>query len=209
MEGERLLPIFAPTDKQRAIMKLNNTTFWSFVLLVAVASLYRIMPHGTYGFPPQLAMAVFAGAIIKDKRFSFLMPLSSMFLSDLLFQGLYALGYSNTPGFYEGQWVNYLLIGSLTVFGFWAKNLKPGNILAASLAAPSFYFIASNLVVWAGGGGLGRSKDAAGLVQCYVDALPFYYASLAATVVFSAVLFGVYRLFIAQKTAKTEQMHIA
>jgi hypothetical protein len=130
-------------------MKSNNTVFWSFALLVAIASLYRVLPHGTYGFPPQLAMAVFAGAIIKNKKFSFLMPLGSMFLSDLLFQGLYALGYSNTPGFYEGQWVNYLLIGSLTVFGFWAKNLKPGNILAASLAAPTFYFLASNLAVWA------------------------------------------------------------
>lgn len=209
MRRERLLPIFALSVKQEAIMKLNNTTFWSLVLFVAIASLYRIMPHGTYGFPPQLAMAVFAGAIIKNKKLSFLMPLSSMFLSDLLFQGLYALGYSNTTGFYEGQWMNYLLIGSLTVFGFWAKNLKPGNILAASLAAPTFYFIASNLAVWAGSGGLGRSKDFAGLLQCYVDALPFYYASLAATIVFSAVFFGVYRLFMAQKTAKAKQMHIA
>ena len=202
------MPIFALSVKQEAIMKLNNTTIWSFVLLVAIASLYRVLPHGTYGFPPQLAMAVFAGAIIKNRKFSFLMPLGSMFLSDLLFQGLYALGYSNTPGFYEGQWINYLLITSLTVFGFWAKNLKPGNILAASLAAPSFYFIASNLAVWAGSGGLGRSKDFAGLMQCYADALPFYYASLAATIVFSAVLFGIYKLFIAQ-TGKVKQLHIA
>jgi hypothetical protein len=152
--------------------------------------------------------AIFAGAIIKNKKLSFLMPLGSMFLSDLLFQGLYALGYSNTPGFYEGQWVNYLLIGSLTVFGFWIKGFKPGNILAASLAAPTFFFLASNLAVWAGSGGLGRSKDLAGLMQCYADGLPFYYASLAATIVFSAVLFGIYHLFIAQ-TGKAKQVNIA
>jgi hypothetical protein len=194
------LPIFANLFKYNKVMKSNNTVFWSFALLVAIASLYRVMPHGTYGFPPQLAMAVFAGAVIQNRKFSFLMPLGSMFLSDLLFQGLYALGYSNTPGFYEGQWINYLLITSLTVFGFWAKNLKPGNILGASVAAPTFYFFASNLVVWIGGGGLGRAKTFDGLMQCYADGLPFYYASLAATVVFSAVLFGVYRLFLAKKT---------
>jgi hypothetical protein len=197
------LTIFAAGIKSTD-MKLNRQVFGSFAILVALGSLYRVIPHGDYGFPPQLAMAVFAGAIIRQRAFSFFLPLASMLASDLLFQGLFSMGWSNTPGFYEGQWVNYLLIGSLTVFGFWAKNLKPGNILAASVAAPTFYFIVSNFVVWASGGGFARPKTFDGLMQCYTDGLPFYYASLAATVVFSVLLFGVYRLFIIQKTSAAQ-----
>jgi hypothetical protein len=186
-------------------MKFNNPTFWSFILLVVIASLYRVIPHGNYGFPPQLAMAVFAGAIIKNRKLSFLMPLFSMLISDLLFEALYRSGLGNTPGFYEGQWINYLLLCSLTVFGFWIKGFKWTNILAASVAAPTFYFLASNFVVWAGGGGFGRAKTFAGLMQCYIDGLPFYYASLAATVVFSALFFGCYYVFAKMSPAVKQQ----
>jgi len=191
------------------IMKWNSQVFWSFVLLVVIASLYRVIPHGDYGFPPQLAMAVFAGAIIKNKKASFLMPLFSMLLSDLLFQLLYTSGLSNTPGFYAGQWVNYLLLCSLTVFGFWIKGFKPVSILAAALAAPTFYFLTSNLAVWAGSGGYGHPKNLAGMIQTYVDGLPFYYAQLLSTTVFSFLLFGVYHLFIAQKNKATQQTQLA
>jgi hypothetical protein len=176
-------------------MKFNNPTFWSFILLIVIASLYRVIPHGLYGFPPQMAMAIFAGAIIKDKKLSFLMPLLSMILSDLLFEILYRNGIGNTPGFYQGQWINYLLLCSLTVFGFWIKGFKLTSILGASIAAPTFYFIASNFVVWAGGGGFQRSKTFAGMMQCYIDGLPFYYASVASTVVFAALFFGCYYVF--------------
>jgi hypothetical protein len=176
-------------------MKFNNPTFWSFILLIVIASLYRVIPHGVYGFPPQLAMAIFAGAIIKDKKFSFLMPLFSMLISDLVFEALFRTGLSTTPGFYEGQWINYLLICSLTVFGFWIKGFKWTSILAASVAAPTFYFLASNFVVWAGGGGFQRPKTFDGLLQCYADGLPFYYASLKATAVFATLLFGCYYVF--------------
>ncbi len=186
-------------------MKINKQVLASFVLLVVIASVYRIMPHGTYGFPPQLAMAVFAGAIIANKKYSFLLPLSSMVLSDLLFQLLYMAGYGDTLGFYDGQWINYLLIGSLTVFGFMARNFKPANIAAASLAAPTAYFLLSNLVVWAGGGGFGRPRTFSGLMQCYTDGLPFYSMQLLSTLVFSFLLFGIYSLFIRSKVALANQ----
>jgi hypothetical protein len=199
-----ILPIFVSYPNTTK-MKLNNPTFWSFILLIVIASLYRVIPHGLYGFPPQMAMALFAGAIIKNRKFSFLMPLFSMLVSDLLFEVLYRNGIGNTPGFYQGQWINYLLICSLTVFGFWIKNFKQTSILTASVVAPTFYFLASNFVVWAGNGGFQRSKTFAGMIQCYVDGLPFYYASLVSTIVFSALFFGCYYIFT--KTANSKVTH--
>lgn len=178
-------------------MKLNKSLIWSLILLTVIAAVYRIIPNRPWGFAPQWAMAVFAGAVIKEKKWAFIIPVLSMFISDILYQVLYMNGLTPISGFYDGQWQNYLLFAVLAVFGIMMKKINVMNIFAASLAAPTAYFILSNLVLWAGWSGtrgLGRPKTFSGLMQCYTDALPFYRTSLIATVVFSAVLFGSYYL---------------
>ena len=142
-------------------MKISKQLIGSFLLLIVVASLYRIMPGRPYGFAPQIAMAIFGGAIVRDKKLAFILPLLSMLVSDGLYQLLYINGV--------------------------------GNI-----------FIISNFLVWASASplaGLARPKTFSGLMMCYADGLPFYPWSVAATVVFSAVLFGSY-YFIARREAE-------
>jgi hypothetical protein len=174
-------------------MKISKQILGSFILLIIIASLYRIMPGRPYGFTPQIAMAIFGGAIIKDKKLAFILPLLSMFVSDSLYQLLFINGVGNIPGFYEGQLMNYLLFAGLTVFGFFIKNLNVKSIALASLTAPTAYFLISNFLVWISSSplaGLQRPKTFSGLLLCYGDGLPFYPWSVAATFVFSAVLFG-------------------
>src|SRR5215471_17593285 len=120
-------------------MKLNKNMVASLILLVLVASLYRIIPGRPYGFAPQWAMAVFAGAVIRDKKLAMILPVLSMFFSDMFYQILYSNGLSDIPGFYEGQWQNYILFGLLTLIGFQIRKLNVLNILLASLAAPTVY----------------------------------------------------------------------
>lgn len=178
-------------------MKITKQVVAGFILLIVVASLYRIMPGRPYGFAPQIAMAIFAGAIIKDKKFTFLLPLLSMFLSDALYEILFRNGVGSMPGFYEGQITNYILFTSLTLFGFFIKNFNIGRIVIASIAAPTTYFLISNFLVWASTSplaGWGRPKTFNGLMLCFSDGLPFYPWSLAATFIFSAILFGSYYL---------------
>lgn len=176
-------------------MKINRQLIFSFILLVVIASLYRIMPNRPYGFAPQIAMAIFGGAIIKDKKFAFLLPILAMFVSDLLYQLLYINGVGKIYGFYDGQLLNYILFAGLTVFGFFIKNFNVKRIAIASFAAPTAYFMVSNFLVWASSSplaGLGRPKTFSGLMMCYGDGLPFYPWSLAATFIFSAIFFGSY-----------------
>ncbi|HLK27560.1 MAG TPA: DUF6580 family putative transport protein [Puia sp.] len=185
-------------------MKLNKSVIWTLILLTVVAALYRVIPNRPWGFAPQWAMAVFAGAAIKDKKWAFIIPVLSMFISDVLYQILYMNGLTPISGFYDGQWQNYLLFAMLAVFGMMIKKINVVNVFAASLAAPTVYFILSNLILWAGWSGtrgLDRPKTFSGLMECYTDALPFYKTSLIATVVFSAVLFGSY-YFITKKQTK-------
>ena len=166
-------------------MKFNKSILFAFILLIIVASVCRVL-----GYAPQLAMAVFAGAIVKDKRLAFVLPLVSMFFSDLLYEGLFAYGYTDYGGFYEGQLTNYLVIAGITLIGFWVKSLNWTRIAIGSLAAPLVFFFISNFFVWLGGGGLGRPLTFSGLLLCYNDAVPFFRASVLNTIAFSAILFG-------------------
>ncbi len=179
-------------------MRISKQVVVSFILLIIIASLYRVMPGRPFGLAPQIAMAIFGGAIIKDKKLAFLLPLLSMFVSDALYELLYLNGVGNIKGFYEGQLTNYILFGSMTVFGFLIKKLRISEIIVASLAAPTTYFLLSNFFVWLSSSpdaGYQRPKTFNGLLMCFNDGLPFYPWSVLATLVFSAMFFGSYYLF--------------
>jgi hypothetical protein len=174
-------------------MKVNKTILGTFVLLVAVSALYRIIPGRHPGFAPQWAIALFAGAIIKDKKWALIIPILSLFISDALYQLLYLYKLSDIQGFYKGQWINYLLFGSVTFFGFFIRRATPRNVLLLSLLAPTYFFLLSNFLTWAGVGEFEQyPKTISGLIACYGAGVPFYEYSLIATVLFSAFLFGSY-----------------
>lgn len=179
-------------------MKIDKSIVVSFILLVVIASLYRIMPGRPYGFAPQIAMALFSGSIVKNKKYAFLLPLCSMLLSDVLYEVLFQLKISAIPGFYGGQWINYLFFVAVTFIGFAVNQNKWISILGGSLAGVLFYFLASNFAVWMGGGlalnNLPYPKTIDGLITCLAAGIPFMKNSFFATLFFSAVLFGSYYL---------------
>lgn len=180
---------------------MNKSTISSLVLLIVIAAVYRSIPGRPMGFAPQIAMALFAGAVIKDKKWAIIFPVLSIFLSDVLYQILYTAGVTDLPGFYHGQWQNYLLFAGLVFIGFFIKKINVVNVAIGSLATAVIYFLASNFLVWAGSGvrGLGRPKTWDGLMMCYTDGIPFFRMSVIATLVFSTILFGCYYLLIAKR----------
>jgi hypothetical protein len=193
-------------------MKKDKSLIVSFVLLVLMASLYRILPGRPLGFAPQIAMALFAGSVVKDKKFAFLLPLLSMLVSDIIYQLLFQFNLSPVPGFYSGQLLNYILFAGLTVVGFAIKKSNPVHIIAGSVAGATIYFLLSNFAVWIGGGldiaNLPYPKTTAGLMHCYAEAIPFYRGSLYATLIFSGLLFGGYFLINKYFNHKPVTIHI-
>lgn len=182
------------------------------VALIVIAALYRIIPGRPWGFAPQIAMALFGGAVIKDKKWAFALPIFSMFLSDLLYQGLYSAGYiSDIYGFYPGQWINYTLFAIMVVIGFAIKKINVLNVFAASLIAPTAFFLLSNFITWsglAGLRGLNRPFTFEGLLMAYNDGLIFYKGALLATLFFSTLLFGGYYLLTKNNTAVAKGAHL-
>ncbi len=180
-------------------MKNNKTTILVFALLVIACALYRVWDNRPLGFAPQIAMALFAGSVIRDKRFSFLVPVLSMLVSDALYEILYRQGLTDIKGFYNGQWVNYVLFAAITVIGFFINKNRITHIIGGSLAGVIFFFLASNFGNWIGGGldinNQPYPKTWEGLMSCYTAGLPFLKGSLYATFVFNGLFFGVYYLY--------------
>ncbi len=179
-------------------MKLNKSNLLVLFILILACALYRVWDSRPMGFAPQIAMALFAGSVSKDKRFAFLFPILSLFISDLLYQFLYSQGLTTIKGFYSGQLVNYLVIASVTVIGFFINKNKIGQIFIGSLAGAVYFFLASNLMVWVGGGldinNQPYPRSLSGLLLCYTEALPFFKWSLISTLVFNAFFFGSFYL---------------
>ena len=66
---------------------MNKKRFIVLSGFIIIAALSRIIPH-PYNFAPIGAMSIFGAAYFTDKKFSFLLPLFAMFVSDLLVNNL-------------------------------------------------------------------------------------------------------------------------
>src|SRR5580704_10288710 len=59
------------------------------LILIVLAAALRIAPH-PWNFTPVGAMALFSGAVIRDRRLAFFFPLLALFVGDI-FIGLYKI----------------------------------------------------------------------------------------------------------------------
>ena len=157
------------------------------MILILMGILLRFAPHAP-NFTPVAAIALFSGVYL-NKKYSLLIPLAMMIVSDLV------LGMHNVVLF---TWGGFLLV---TLVGFWARKHKSVfGVLAASVVSSVMFYIVSNFGVWLMGW---YQHDLAGLVKCYVMALPFLRNFTLATVVYSVVFFGIYDL-VARSVKETK-----
>lgn len=138
--------------------------------MVLAAAAFRLLPHPS-NFTPVGAMALFAGTAFADRRIALLIPIAAMVLSDLL------LGFSIVTPFVYGS------IALATVIGFWIRRRRSvATVLGGAVASAILFFIITNFAVWALFDYY--PKTAAGLVVCYVAAIPFFQNTLAGDLFF-------------------------
>jgi hypothetical protein len=186
-------------------MKSGRLILFTLILAaLATACKFFFGPDITWsGFSPVIAIALFAGFIIKQKDSSFVMPLLALFISDAVIQVLYSMDLFPYAGFYAGQWKNYLLLLSVAVLGWLLKGRSYTSLLAGGIAAPTLYFLVSNFLVWQSSTEIVYSKSFGGLMTCYEAGLPFYRNSLIATMLFLPVILFAYNYLTKKKTALT------
>lgn len=157
--------------------------FWLMVGLVFGAALLRLLPHPP-NFAPIAAIALFGGAHFERRSFAFAVPFAAMFLSDAVLQWLFGWG------FHSGMPVVYGTFALIVCLGFLLRNRRtaPLPVAGAALVSAAGFYLTTNFAVWAMSAMY--PKTLAGLITCYVAAVPFFGPTLAGDLVYSAVLFG-------------------
>ena len=109
-------------------MTQNKNNILIGTVLVTLAAIMKVVtfPHS---INPIIAISLFSGGIIKDKKFAFAMPLLAMFMSDLMLEI-----FNVAPGFYGmGQIGNYFSLLFVTVLGLTMKKINPINVIGYSV----------------------------------------------------------------------------
>lgn len=161
--------------------EFNRTEVLILSVLVIFTVLTRFLPH-IPNFSPVLGMALFCGASTKNRKLAFLLPLIALFVSD------WALGFYGGIGF---VYLSYVIAISL---GMMMSKIRVVNVLVSAMAVSLVFFVLSNLGVWLFSGLY--APNSAGLVQCYIMALPFFHYTYLGTIVGAGVLFAAKALLL-------------
>lgn len=167
--------------------------------LILLAGLGRLVSNELqlWNFTAIGASALFGGVVIKDKRLAYVLPLATLFLTDLFFEL-----FTNINGFYGAQM--FFVYGAfllITLIGTQIKKVNALNILLASIGTGILFFLISNAGVWMLSGMYPRTFS--GLMACYAAAIPFFrndmfgnffLNTIMGSVFYSALLFGLYAL---------------
>ncbi len=183
-------------------MKINGRFILFMLVLIALQTICKLLfaPRFEWsGFSPFIAIALFSGFMVKEKNMSFLLPLLALLASDAIIHVLYLNKQFDFAGFYPGMWKNYLLLLVTTLIGWGLKGRSYTTIFIGALAAPTFYFLASNFMVWYAVDEAVYARSFPGLMTCYEAALPFYRNSLIATVLFVPAIIFVYNYIVRGK----------
>ena len=163
------------------------------ILFLAVIFFGRVLPH-PYNFTPLIAVTLLSSYAISNRILALLVPLMGFWLSDLFMNNIiYAGYYSKFTIFNSGMIWTYGAIVLVGLMGSsFIKKISSGKVVLASLSGSTIFYIISNFGVWT----LSPmyAKSAAGLIQCYSLALPFYGTSLIGDLLYSSLLFGAYQL---------------
>jgi hypothetical protein len=148
--------------------------------IIVLAAALRIAPH-PWNFTPVGAMALFSGAVIRDRRLAFFFPLLALFAGDIFI------------GFHKLMPVVYASFLVSVAVGFWLRNRRTvSRISAATLFGAIQFFLITNFAVWAFG--LSYPRTGPGLLACYAAGVPFFWNTLAGDAVYAALLFGGFAL---------------
>ncbi|MBF0532866.1 MAG: hypothetical protein HQL23_07215 [Candidatus Omnitrophica bacterium] len=146
-------------------------------ILLFVGAAARLFVH-VPNFSPVLAIALFSGVYI-NRKYALILPVALMALTDLFLGGHPTMFFT---------WGAILVIAAM---GIWVRNRKSaGVVLLGSLGAAVFFYLVTNFGVWLMTGMY--AKTFAGLMDCYVMGIPFFRTSVVSTLIYAAVLFGVY-----------------
>lgn len=138
-----------------------------FIGIVAVLALSRIIPHPP-NFTPIIAVAIFAPIIVKNHILVITTTLSAMFVADLYW------------GLHSFMFWTYSSIALCTLIA------TRFHTMYMMLIGPVIFFVITNFAVWTSGY---YGFTLAGLVACYIAAIPFFHMTLLSTILYTSAFY--------------------
>ncbi len=167
--------------------KMNQTKSNLYIgtALVIFAALMKVITFPN-SFNPIIAISLFSGAVIKDKKMAFAMPLLAMFTSDIMLEV-----FNIAPGFYGmGQIGNYASLLFVTILGFFVNSKSVKNIAGLSIASSLLFFLLSNTNCFLFDNGLTYGPGFEGWASCLAAGIPFLKNGIITDLSFSMLFFG-------------------
>lgn len=150
------------------------------VTLITLSAVLRIVPH-PWNLTPVGAMALFSGAIFRNRWTAFLLPLASLFAGDVF------------VGFHKLMLIVYASFAFSVAIGRWLReNRSLARIGGAVFLGAAQFFVITNFAMWALGGYY--PKTAAGLATCLMAGVPFFWNTLGGDALYTGILFGGFAL---------------
>ena len=177
-----------------SIKKINPRTLAliTFILLIGVVRTYLSVDENMFGlsnFSPVGAMALFGGSYFDKKWKSFFFPLFTLLVSDVVLQ--FTVFYRPGNGLLYGGWYYvYSAFILMVLVGRYLNKINLLNIFLASIAAVIIHWLVTDFGVWLNNPKYPQSFI--GYLQCLVVAIPFEWRFFSGTLIYSAVLFGIF-----------------
>lgn len=178
-------------------MNQNKANIITGISLIAIAAVMKAVTY-PFSINPIIAISLFSGAVIADKKYAFAIPLLAMFASDLILEA-----FNIAPGFYGmSQIGNYASLLLVAVLGFGMKKINPVSVAGFSIASSILFFFLSNtncfLFDTENFYGIGFN----GWLNCLVAGFPFVKNGIVTDLGFSVLLFGIHSLVTKHSSKK-------
>ena len=166
--------------------------------LLIIGVVGRLIPHPP-NVTPIIAIALLAAHAFKNKWIAILIPLTGMWISDLIINNyLYAGYYDKFVFFSNGSlWIYGAILLAVLIGKVLIRNIKLSTVFLSSFSASFFFFIITNFGVWLSN--MMYPKSLLGLIECYTLAIPFFGNALIGDLIYSVALFTSYSLVFSNR----------
>jgi len=178
------------------------------IVMIIIAGATRLINFnhitGWTNFTPVGAMALFGGAYFSDKWKAFLVPLFTLFISDIALDYLY---FGKFMLFYSGALPVYIAFALMVLIGTYIKKVNVTNVVLGSVGAVLVHWLITDIDPWLQG--TMYSKSLYGYGESLIAAIPFERGMLFANLIYGTVLFGGFELAKSKFTALRTNKEIA
>jgi hypothetical protein len=171
-----------------------NTRTGVLAIMILSAGAWRLLFSSSHtplqNYTPIGAMALFGGCYFTDKWKAYLVPLLTLWLTDLALN--YFVYYHQIALFYQGFIWTYAAFALMVMAGTFINKVTINNVILASVVTALLHYIITDFGTWIDGRMYPLTWQ--GFTACYIAAIPFLLKMLEANLVFGGLMFGAFEL---------------